>query len=261
MRHLSWKRAYAISLLLHIVIAAVFVLCLSHIVEQHEQQTYVVDLTTSDLGSGDAQAGGSGSSGLEDLFPAPLQTEEVHERVAAVQESRIAADAPAIPAPREQPLRKSRDTHSTAVPSAPSPTAQGRGGTGTGAGTGDADGTGSGSTSGSSSGTGNSGTDTGGAGGGSGTTSTPFDTAGFRAAVEARKTYPHQAVMRRLQGRTTLACTIDPSGAIVGVSVSTPSGFGVLDQAAVSAAQAVGSYPNPTGKTVSVTININFELN
>lgn len=257
MRNLSWKRAYAMSLLLHIVIAAVFALCLSRIVEKHEQQTYIVDLTTSNLGSGDAAAGGSGASSLEDLFPAPLQAEEVHERVAAVQENHIVSDAPVIPVERAHTPRKNRDVHSTSSASAPSSTAQG---SGAGASAGDGDGTGSGSTSGDGSGTGSSGSGTGGNGDGSGITSMPFDAAGFRAAVEARKTYPHQAVMRRLQGRTSLTCIIDPSGAIAGVSVAESSGFSILDQAAVSAAQSVGSYPNPTEKRISVTININFEL-
>jgi len=37
-------------------------------------------------------------------------------------------------------------------------------------------------------------------------------------------------------------------------------GDGVLDDAAVAAAYAVGSYPNPTGATGSVTTNVSFSI-
>lgn len=264
--HLSWKYAYASSILLHVVLAIVLALCISSIVEKQEQQTYVIDLTTSTLGESGAQSGGGGSASLEEMFPEPLKAEEVHERVAAVQETFAhptpVTDAPVIPVERERTPHSVQDTGRTA-PTAPSTPGSGAGtgegessGTGSGFGTGSGIGDGAGSGSGSGTGEGS-----GEGPGGSGVATSPFDAEGFRAAVEARKTYPHQAVMRRLQGVTTLTCTIDPSGAIVGVVVSGPSGFGVLDQAAADAARAVGSYPNPTGKTVPVTINIHFKLN
>ena len=68
------------------------------------------------------------------------------------------------------------------------------------------------------------------------------------------------ALKRGLEGTTQIVTTISSSGAITNVQVSTPSGHSILDEAAVSAAYAVGSYPNPTGKTVTVTTNVSFNL-
>ena len=130
------------------------------------------------------------------------------------------------------------------------------GGSGTGSGTGSGDGTGDGQGVGSGSGAGQ------GSGNGnvSGTGSAPFDTNGFWAAVNANKEYPYMAMKRRLEGTTTIVTTISASGAITSVSVASSSGHGMLDDAAVAAAYAVGSYPNPTGGTVSVTTNVSFNI-
>ena len=123
-------------------------------------------------------------------------------------------------------------------------------GTGSGDGTGDGQGVGEGSGAGQGSGNGNV----------SGTGSSPFDTNGFWAAVNAKKEYPYMAVKRGLEGTTQIVTTISSSGAITNVRVSNPSGYSILDDAAVSAAYAVGSYPNPTGKTVTVTTYVSFNL-
>ncbi|MBF1696353.1 MAG: TonB family protein, partial [Selenomonas sp.] len=92
----------------------------------------------------------------------------------------------------------------------------------------------------------------------SGTGSAPFDTNGFWAAVNANKEYPYMALKRHLEGTTKITTTISASGAITNVSVSSSSGHSVLDEAAVAAAYAVGSYPNPTGKTVTVDTDVRF---
>ena len=68
------------------------------------------------------------------------------------------------------------------------------------------------------------------------------------------------ALKRHLEGTTTITTTISASGAITNVSVSASSGHSVLDEAAVAAAYAVGSYPNPTGKTVTVDTNVRFNI-
>lgn len=68
------------------------------------------------------------------------------------------------------------------------------------------------------------------------------------------------ALKRHLEGTTTITTTISASGAITNVSVSSSSGHSVLDEAAVAAAYAVGSYPNPTGKTVTVDTNVRFNI-
>ena len=124
-------------------------------------------------------------------------------------------------------------------------------GAGSGDGTGDGQGVGEGSGPGQGSGDGNI----------SGTGSAEFDTNGFWAAVNANKEYPYMAVKRRLEGSVTIVTTIDASGRITNVSVETPSGQKMFDDAAVSAAYAVGSYPNPTGGVVRVTSTIHFTIN
>ena len=68
------------------------------------------------------------------------------------------------------------------------------------------------------------------------------------------------ALKRHLEGTTTITTTISASGAITNVSVSSPSGHSVLDEAAVAAAYAVGSYPNPTGGPVTVDTNVRFNI-
>ncbi|MBF1693731.1 TonB family protein, partial [Selenomonas sp.] len=90
------------------------------------------------------------------------------------------------------------------------------------------------------------------------TGSAPFDTNWFWAAVNANKEYPYMALKRHLEGTTKITTTISASGAITNVSVSSSSGYSVLDEAAVAAAYAVGSYPNPTGGPVTVDTNVQF---
>ena len=68
------------------------------------------------------------------------------------------------------------------------------------------------------------------------------------------------AIKRSLEGTTQIVTTISSSGAITNVRISIPSGYSILDDAALSAAYAVGSYPNPTGKTVTVTTDVSFNL-
>ena len=69
MQGISWKRAYAGSAIIHLVIVGVFAVFLAGtVLHQEEQQMYVVDLDTGELtssGSGHAGGGGGGSS----LFP------------------------------------------------------------------------------------------------------------------------------------------------------------------------------------------------
>ena len=120
------------------------------------------------------------------------------------------------------------------------------GGHGGGHGTGEGNGSGYGDGSGDGTGTGEAAHE-------------PFDTEGFRQAIEANKVYPPMATRRRLEGYATIESTIETSGAISSVSAvdSTDSLFA---QAAVAAAYAVGSYPNPTGETMHVTTTVRFEL-
>lgn len=65
MEGISWKRAYAGSLLVHLAVAGLLAVGLAGSVAQHEQEKmYVVDLDASELtdsGSGDGQGYGEGS--------------------------------------------------------------------------------------------------------------------------------------------------------------------------------------------------------
>ena len=261
-QHLSWGKAYIVSAAVHLVIFLFLAIGLAVVVAEKEQQVYEIDLQASDFSQGSGHEGGGSS---ENLFPEPLKAEEVAKRVETVQQTvpPITPTETAVPTPDAVDLPTPASSSSTSDSSAPPSTSAGSasgsgdgGGSGTGSGMGSGDGTGDGQGVGSGSGAGQ------GSGNGnvSGTGSAPFDTNGFWAAVNANKEYPYMAMKRRLEGTTTIVTTISASGAITSVSVASSSGHGMLDDAAVAAAYAVGSYPNPTGGTVSVTTNVSFNI-
>lgn len=266
-QHLSWSKAYIVSAAVHFVIFLLLAVGLAVVVAEKEQQVYEIDLQASDFSQGSGHEGGGGS---ENLFPEPLKAEEVAKRVETVQQTVPPVtptdavvptpDAVTVPEAASQTAAPSSDA---APASASSGSASGSGegsgsgsGSGSGTGTGSGDGTGDGQGVGSGSGAGQGSGD----GNVSGTGSAPFDTNGFWAAVNANKEYPYMAMKRRLEGTTTIVTTISASGAITSVSIASSSGHGMLDDAAVAAAYAVGSYPNPTGATVSVTTNVSFSI-
>ena len=262
-QHLSWGKAYIVSAAVHLVIFLFLAIGLAVVVAEKEQQVYEIDLQASDFSQGSGHEGGGSA---ESLFPEPLKAEEVAKRVETVQQTIPPVtpteavvptpDAVTVPQAASQTAAPSSDAAPAAASSGSasgsgegSGTGSGSGtGTGSGDGSGDGQGVGSGSGAGQGSGDGNV----------SGTGSAPFDTNGFWAAVNANKEYPYMAMKRRLEGTTTIVTTISSSGAITNVSVSSSSGHSVLDEAAVAAAYAVGSYPNPTGKTVTVDTNVRF---
>ena len=82
-QNLSWKKAYLVSALLHVVIAVIFAVGLAEIVAEKEQQMYVVDLATSNLSQGSGHEGGGGGAAA---FPEPLKAEDVAKRVETVQQ-------------------------------------------------------------------------------------------------------------------------------------------------------------------------------
>ena len=266
-QHLSWSKAYIVSAAVHFVIFLLLAVGLAVVVAEKEQQVYEIDLQASDFSQGSGHEGGGSS---ENLFPEPLKSEEVAKRVETVQQTVPPVtptdavvptpDAVTVPEAASQTAAPSSDA---APASASSGSASGSGegsgsgsGSGSGTGTGSGDGTGDGQGVGSGSGAGQGSGD----GNVSGTGSAPFDTNGFWAAVNANKEYPYMAMKRRLEGTTTIVTTISASGAITSVSIASSSGHGMLDDAAVAAAYAVGSYPNPTGATVSVTTNVSFSI-
>ena len=260
-QHLSWGKAYIVSAAVHLVIFLFLAIGLAVVVAEKEQQVYEIDLQASDFSQGSGHEGGGSA---ENLFPEPLKAEEVAKRVETVQQTippvtpteAVVPTSDAVTVP--QAASETSASSSTSAPSsASSGSASGSGeGSGSGSGTGSGDGKGDGQGVGSGSGAGQGSGD----GNVSGTGSAPFDTNGFWAAVNANKEYPYMAMKRRLEGTTTIVTTISSSGAITSVSIASSSGHGVLDDAAVAAAYAVGSYPNPTGATVSVTTNVSFSI-
>lgn len=274
-QNLSWKKAYLASALLHVVIAVLFAIGLAEIVAEKEQQTYVVDLAASNFSQGSGHEGGGGGAAA---FPEPLKEEEVAKRVETVQQVQtqpqpILPDPAAVKTPEavtvpDSVTSNAPATGSTSSSSAPAATAGGSGeGTGEGTGTGSGTGSGSGAGAGSGTGDGQGSGEGSGAGQGSGdgnisgTGTSPFDAEGFRAAIDANKQYPYMAIKRRLEGSVSIICTIDTSGSIVSVSLGSSSGSDILDDAALEAARAVGSFPNPSGKEVTVSTPVNFNLN
>ena len=264
-QHLSWSKAYIVSVAVHFAIFLLLAVGLAVVVAEKEQQVYEIDLQASDFSQGSGHEGGGSA---ENLFPEPLKAEEVAKRVETVQQTippvtptdAVVPTSDSVTVP--QAASETSASSSTAAPSsASSGSASGSGdgsgsGSGSGSGTGSGDGKGDGQGVGSGSGAGQGSGD----GNVSGTGSAPFDTNGFWAAVNANKEYPYMAMKRRLEGTTTIVTTISSSGAITSVSIASSSGHGVLDDAAVAAAYAVGSYPNPTGATVSVTTNVSFSI-
>ena len=264
-QHLSWSKAYIVSVAVHFAIFLLLAVGLAVVVAEQEQQVYEIDLQASDFSQGSGHEGGGSA---ENLFPEPLKAEDVAKRVETVQQTippvtptdTVVPTSDAVTVP--QAASETSASSSTSAPSsASSGSASGSGegsgsGSGSGSGTGSGDGKGDGQGVGSGSGAGQGSGD----GNVSGTGSAPFDTNGFWAAVNANKEYPYMAMKRRLEGTTTIVTTISSSGAITSVSIASSSGHGVLDDAAVAAAYAVGSYPNPTGATVSVTTNVSFSI-
>ncbi len=283
MQGISWKRAYAGSAIIHLVIVGVFAVFLAGtVLHQEEQQMYVVDLDTGELtssGSGHAGGGGGGSS----LFPEKLSEQAVAEKVAQVQASQSAVTpAPQTPAPT--PISDAVPTAESASTSASSSTASSAdaagasdgsasdgggvgGGSGTGEGTGSGSGVGSGSGSGVGDGTGDgqgygegSGDGQGsGDSGAAGTGTGAFDSDGFWVAVNANKSYPAMAVKRGITGSVPVTVTLDGSGNCVGASAG--GGPSILQNAAVKAVYAACPYPNATGQTVTINVTVNFNLN
>ena len=288
MEGISWKRAYAGSLLVHLAVAGLLAVGLAGSVAQHEQEKmYVVDLDASELtdsGSGHAGGGGGGGS-AESLFPDKLSETDVARRTAAVKAQSSGLTPPEQAAQAQSVLadaaEKAAAPAAPAAPAAQAPSPAGPadtggstaavsdggsgGGSGSGSGTGEGSGEGSGSGSGAGSGNGDgqgygegSGNGQGsGDSGAAGTGSAPFDSDGFWSAVNANKSYPPMAIKRGLTGTVTVTVVLDSSGNCVSASADSS---GLLAKAAVNAVYAACPYPNGTGSTVTVHVPVTFNL-
>ncbi len=293
MEGISWKRAYAGSLLVHLAVAGLLAVGLAGSVAQYEQEKmYVVDLDASELtdsGSGHAGGGGGGGS-AESLFPDKLSETDVAQRTAAVEAQSSALTPPEQAAQAQSVLADAAEKAAApAAPAAQAPSPAGPadtggstaavsdggsgGGSGSGSGTGEGSGEGSGSGSGEGSGSGSgagSGSGDGqgygegsgngqgsGDSGAAGTGSAPFDSDGFWSAVNANKSYPPMAIKRGLTGTVTVTVVLDSSGNCVSASADSS---GLLAKAAVNAVYAACPYPNGTGSTVTVHVPVTFNL-
>lgn len=248
---MTWKKAYTISLAVHVVIAAAFVLLCTGAVIHYEPKMVIIDLDSSEPqspGSGHAGGGGGGSAG-QTLFPDKLSAADMEKRVEEVTENQSAlrpqtpAAVPAVTPAADMPQQDTAPQAAAPVPPSAPAADTGSGGASPAGGSGSGEGTGSGDSQTPGTGTG------------------PFDIDGWQVAVNANKNYPLMAVKRNLQGTVTIQTTLDAGGNCLGVSVAGSSGQSLLDDAAVRAAYASCPYPNPTGSTVTITTNVNFRLN
>ena len=294
MEGISWKRAYAGSLLVHLAVAGLLAVGLAGSVAQHEQEKmYVVDLDASELtdsGSGHAGGGGGGGS-AESLFPDKLSETDVAQRTAAVEAQSSALTPPEQAAQAQSVLADAAEKAAAPAAQAPSPAGPADtggstaavsdggsgGGSGSGSGTGEGSGEGSGSGNGQGSGEGSGSGSGAGSGNGdgqgygegsgngqgsgdsgaAGTGSAPFDSDGFWSAVNANKSYPPMAIKRGLTGTVTVTVVLDSSGNCVSASADSS---GLLAKAAVNAVYAACPYPNGTGSTVTVHVPVTFNL-
>lgn len=189
MEGISWKRAYAGSLLVHLAVACLLAVGLAGSVAQHEQEKmYVVDLDASELtdsGSGHAGGGGGGGS-AESLFPDKLSETDVAQRTAAV-EAQSSALTPPEQAAQAQPLLAdaAEKAAAPAAPAAQAPSPAGPAGTG----------------------------------------SAPFDSDGFWSAVNANKSYPPMAIKRGLTGTVTVTVVSSTAAATVSAPLPTAAAF------------------------------------
>lgn len=198
MNTLSWKKAYTVSGLIHVLFFLILALFVTHTAATQPPQMVMVELegngdTGSSGGGGGGGGNGSGTTGWQNTaFPQPLSESAVSNSLQAVnragsittaaESAMIPSDQGRISTPDTAPAIPAADTAATTVPatttSAPAPgnttgsissdIDEGTGG-GSGSGTSTGDGTGEGSGSGSGSGDGNGNGDGSGNGSGSGT--------------------------------------------------------------------------------------------
>ena len=78
----------------------------------------------------------------------------------------------------------------------------------------------------------------------------------IRASVQ----YPNQAKKRNLQGRVTIAVTINADGEISGLKITQSSGHRILDRSVLKAVKESAPFSNPPDGPVTVIVPIQFRL-
>ena len=257
MRDYIRAKSFALSIVVNLLLVLVVALFIvpKIIMDREEEQFYVVDLQSD--WAPDSEGGHSGGGGGGNLFPDKLSEADMAKRVNQVVQSQSVF---------AQPVENAGED-SVNVPAASSEgdrdmsaSTTGGGVSGNGPGTGGGSGGGNGGGTGSGNGNGNGYGE--GTGSGSGTGEAPrapFDYEGFRAAVEANKSYPPMLMKRNIEGTATIGATILPDGTVTDVVVLGASD-GQFGSAAAAAARAVGHYPNPTGETVETQTTVRFEI-
>ena len=257
MRDYIRAKSFALSIVVNLLLVLVVALFIvpKIIMDREEEQFYVVDLQSD--WSPDSEGGHSGGGVGGNLFPDKLSEADMAKRVNQVVQSQSVFAQPVENAGEDSvnvPAASSegdRDMSSSTT---------GGGVSGNGPGTGGGSGGGNGGGTGSGNGNGNGYGE--GTGSGSGTGEAPrapFDYEGFRAAVEANKSYPPMLMKRNIEGTATIGATILPDGTVTDVVVLGASD-GQFGSAAAAAARAVGHYPNPTGETVETPTTWRFEI-
>ena len=243
MRDYIRAKSFALSIVVNLLLVLVVALFIvpKIIMDREEEQFYVVDLQSD--WSPDSEGGHSGGGGGGNLFPDKLSEADMAKRVNQVVQSQSVF---------AQPVENAGED-SVNVPAASSEGDRDMSSSTTGGGvSGNGPGTGGGSGGGNGGGYGE------GTGSGSGTGEAPrapFDYEGFRAAVEANKSYPPMLMKRNIEGTATVGATILPDGTVTDVVVLGASD-GQFGSAAAAAARAVGHYPNPTGETVETQTTV-----
>ena len=236
MRDYIRAKSFALSIVVNLLLVLVVALFIvpKIIMDREEEQFYVVDLQSD--WSPDSEGGHSGGGGGGNLFPDKLSEADMAKRVNQVVQSQSVF---------AQPVENAGED-SVNVPAASSEGDRDMSSSTTGGGSGNGNGNGYGEGTGSGSGTGEA-------------PRAPFDYEGFRAAVEANKSYPPMLMKRNIEGTATIGATILPDGTVTDVVVLGASD-GQFGSAAAAAARAVGHYPNPTGETVETQTTVRFEI-
>lgn len=88
-----------------------------------------------------------------------------------------------------------------------------------------------------------------------------YSSASYIARVESNKVMPQQAVRRGITGTVSFDVTFDSDGNFVSASKTGSSGSSILDDAAYSLVSSSGGIENTTGHSVTIEVNVSYNLN
>ena len=88
-----------------------------------------------------------------------------------------------------------------------------------------------------------------------------YSSAGYIARVESNKVMPQQAVRRGITGTVSFNVTFDSDGNFISALKTGSSGSSILDDAAYSLVSSSGGIENTTGHSVTIEVNVSYNLN